>query len=125
MQEQLDRALGSGGAMAYEPGERWRNNKHYLVDDNVKDGNGNNYIALMNSINKPPASNPEFWMREAGEVTITAWSNDPVGTQYYDGIVLESQSLRRHNSQECKCIQSHVKTQGNAPRQGSELWALL
>lgn len=122
-QERLERVTSSGGTAAYEPGERWRNNKQYLTGDSVKDGNGNVYFALQDNINKSPANNPEHWKREsAGEEVFTPWSNDPVGTQYFDGSGGNPQSLRRHNSANWKCIQAHTKTAGNAPKVGSELW---
>lgn len=124
MEEQLERATGSGGSSAYVPGEKWRNNKQYLAGDSVKDGNGNLYTALQNSLNKTPANHPEYWKPEPAPV-ITAWANDPVGTQYYDGTTESPQSYRHHNSKDWKCIQTHTKTAGNGPRQGSDLWAEL
>lgn len=60
-QEQFDRVVCAGGGVAYTSGERWRNNKQYLADDTIKDGNGNIYTAKTNSINKTPANNPEYW----------------------------------------------------------------
>ena len=125
LQERLERLTGSGGSAAYIPGEPWRNNKLYLTDDTVKDGNGKTRRAKRENINKPPANHPDDWELVPSEEPIyTAWSNDPVGTQYFNGSGGTIQSLRRHNSQNWKCKLSHVKTAGNGPRAGSEFWEL-
>lgn len=114
IEENLERATGNGTAK-YEPGEKWRNNKMYLVDDSIKDGNGNPYIALQNSRNKPPANNPDFWKADT-QVTIKRWSDIAVGTEIKQGLEVI------HNSKNWISNETHIKTAGNAPKQGSAIW---
>lgn len=113
-EEQLERATGSGGSSAYVPGETHRNNKQYLTDDQVKDKNGNPYTSLQPNINKPPASNPKFWKPDAAEVK--RWSDILVGTEILVGTKVF------HNNKNWIANETHIKTAGNGPRQGSDLW---
>lgn len=112
--ENLERATGKGTA-PYTPGEKWRNNKMYLIDDSVKDGNGNPYVALKESRNKPPSNNSDFWKPDT-QADVKRWSDIPVGTEIQNGTVV------LHNSQNWVCNETHVKTAGNGPRQGSAIW---
>lgn len=114
VEESLERATGSGTA-PYTPGETYRNNKFYLIDDSVKDGNGNPYTAIQPSRNKPPANNPGFWWPDT-QSEVKRWSDIAVGTEILKGIEVI------HNSQNWICAETHVKTAGNGPRQGSTIW---
>lgn len=121
-QERLERVTGAGGSATYEPGERWRNNKQYLADDSVTDSNGKLYYALQDCRNKPPANNPDYWQLAETSITYTAWSSYPVGTVFYGAGEAEPQSHVFHNGKNWDCSETHVKTAGNAPRQGSTVW---
>lgn len=114
IEENLERATGKGTA-PYVAGEPYRSNKFYLIDDSVKDGNGNPYTALQESRNKPPANNPLFWKPDT-QVTVMRWSDIAVGTEILAGTEVI------HNSQNWICAETHVKTAGNGPRQGSTIW---
>lgn len=123
--EVLQRTSGSGKDVPYTPGEKWRNNKMYLTDDEVTDSNGKEHVCAEPNRNKPPTNNPLFWKPKTAEV-ITPWANDPIGTQYYDGTDgANPQSKRKNNSKDWKCVKSHTKTAGNSPKAGSEFWEVL
>lgn len=117
VEEELSRATGKGD-VPYTPGEKWRNNKMYLVDDAVKDANGKAYTALQESRNKPPANNPEFWKLDE-QPSVKRWSDIPVGAEILKGTEVI------HNSKNWHCLETHIKTAGNAPRQGSTLWEVV
>lgn len=112
--EDLERATGKGTA-PFEPGERWRNDRMYLIDDATKDGNGNPYTALQPSRNKPPANSPDFWEKDT-QPEVLRWSDIAVGTDIPVGLEVI------HNSQNWVCGVAHTKTAGNGPRQGSATW---
>lgn len=115
VQENLERATGKGEAL-YVPGERWKNNKMYLVDDSVTDGNGNPYIALEDSRNKTPANSPEYWKSGKVNADVKRWSDISVGTEIQIGTEVI------HNSKNWICGETHIKTAGNGPKQGSTIW---
>lgn len=112
--ERLERATGTGTA-PYTLGETHRNDRLYLTDDSVKDKNGKPYVAIMPSRNKPPANNPDFWKPDA-QAEVKRWTDIAVGAQIPAGTVVI------HNSQTWVCTETHIKTAGNAPRQGSTIW---
>lgn len=114
IEENLERATGKGTA-PYVAGETWRNNKFYLIDDSVKDSNGNPHTAIQPSRNKPPANNPDFWKPDA-QASVVRWSDISVGTE----ILIGTEVI--HNSQNWTANETHIKTAGNGPRQGSAIW---
>lgn len=115
VEENLLRVTGKGET-PYTPREHYRSNKMYLTDDTVVDGNGDPYTALQDSRNKPPANNPLFWKPDI-KPEVKRWSDIPVGTAIAVGLEVI------HNSADWVCVSAHTKTAGNAPRQGSDLWA--
>lgn len=124
-QTTLDRMKGNN-TTSYTPGEHWKNTTLYLSGDSVTDSNGKRYIALKDCKNKTPANHPEYWKLDESTPIYEPWSSDDVGTLYYSGTDgLHQQTLRKHNSQNWKCIENHQKTSGNAPRAGSTLWGLV
>lgn len=121
----LERMKGNNPT-GYTPGERWKNTTLYLTGDSVTDGNGKKYNALQDCKGKPPTNNPEYWALDESTPIYESWANDDVGTLYYNGVDgIHPQTLRKHNSQNWKCIVNHQKTAGNAPRTGSLTWELV
>lgn len=114
MEETLERATGKGTA-PFTPGETWRNNKFYLIDDSVKDSNGNPYTNIKECRNKPPANSPDFWKPDT-QAHIQRWADIAVGAT----IQITTEVI--HNSKNWVCAETHVKTAGNGPRAGSTIW---